>query len=252
MKGRRETSIRNRVTAEMLKGLGVEVKYGATHAKGFCVDKRYVLFGSTNLTNQSLRKNHETNVLVDRPEVSQGFLNYFEHLWRGGGHGGIILKPPMYADGVFKDLLLQMIQSAKKSLEFSIYFFDHTEIRQAFIEAHKRGVRIKGFIHDHGSFALGYVKRTRRTIHILEASGISDLHFAPRTLFTHSKYLIKDRQEVAVGTGNWLREDVEIHPQLYIHLQDPTLAKELANHLHKQIKRQVDNHSSQRGNDKWP
>lgn len=235
VEGRRETSVRNRVTAEILKEYGVQVKYGATHAKGFCIDKRYVLFGSTNLTNQSLRKNHETNVLVDRPEVTEGFMQYFEHLWEGGRHGGVTLKPPMFADGSFEELLLQMIQSAKKTLEFSIYFFDHKEIREAFIQAHDRGVKIKGFVHDHGSFALGYVRRTRRTIHVLEEAGIYDLHFAPNKLFTHSKYLIKDRQEVALGTGNWLPEDVKIHPQLYVHFKEPALAKELAKHLQNQI-----------------
>ncbi|KYG63902.1 hypothetical protein AZI86_13880 [Bdellovibrio bacteriovorus] len=235
IEGRRDTSIRNRVTADILKEYGVTVKYGATHAKGFCVDKRYVLFGSTNLTNQSLRKNHETNILADNTQIATGFLQYFEHLWRGGKHGGIQLDPPMYADGDFKDLLLEMIQTAKKSLEFSIYFFDHKEIRDALVQAHKRGVGLKGFIHDHGSFALGYVKRTRRTIHILEDAGINDLYFAPKHLFTHSKYLIKDKKEIALGTGNWLKEDVEIHPQLYVHLQEPALAKELAKHLQSQI-----------------
>jgi phosphatidylserine/phosphatidylglycerophosphate/cardiolipin synthase-like enzyme len=235
VEGIRETSIRNRVTAEILKTHGVEVVYGATHAKGVCVDRKYVLFGSTNLTNQSLRKNHETNILIGRKEVTTQFMRYFEHLWNGGQHGGIELKPPMYADGSFKDMLLEMIHTAKKSLEFSIYFFDHREIREAFIQAHGRGVEIKGFVHDHGSFALGYVRRTRRTVHIMEDSGITDLHFAPNHLFTHSKYLIKDRQEVALGTGNWLMEDVEIHPQLYIHLKEPALARELSRHLKNQI-----------------
>lgn len=200
------------------------------------MDRRYVLFGSTNLTNQSLLKNHETNILADRKAIAAGFLDYFEHLWSGGRHGGVTLKDPMYADGSFKDLLLEMISTAKKTLEFSIYFFDHKEIREALVQAHERGVRVKGFIHDHRSFAMGYVRRTRRTVLLLREAGLEDLHFASGTLFTHSKYLIKDRQEVALGTGNWLREDVKVHPQLYVHLQEPDLAQKLARHLQKQIR----------------
>ncbi|KHD87592.1 MAG: hypothetical protein OM95_13450 [Bdellovibrio sp. ArHS] len=137
-------------------------------------------------------------------------------------------------------VLVEMIRSAKKSLEFSIYFFDHKEIRDAFIEAHRRGVKVKGFAHHHTAFALSYVRRTRRTIERLQEEGIDSLYFAPGSFFTHSKYLIKDRQEVALGTGNWLVEDVEIHPQLYIHLKNRDLAQQLAKHLAKQIAKQRD------------
>ncbi|KYG68104.1 hypothetical protein AZI87_02245 [Bdellovibrio bacteriovorus] len=240
IEGVRDTSDRNMVTAQFLKRAGVEVVYGKTHAKGFSIDGRYVLFGSTNLTHQSIVKNYETNLLIDNKVVAKEFNRYFEHLWQGGGHGGIELRPPMLADGDFKNVLVDMIHSAKRTLEFSIYFFDHKEIRDAFIEAHRRGVKIKGFAHHHTAFALSYVRRTRRTIERLQEEGIDSLYFAPGSFFTHSKYLIKDKEEVALGTGNWLVEDVEIHPQLYIHLKNKELAQQLSKHLAKQIAKQRD------------
>jgi phosphatidylserine/phosphatidylglycerophosphate/cardiolipin synthase-like enzyme len=239
IEGVRETSLRNRVTAAHLAKAGVKVVYGSTHAKGFCVDGRYLLIGSTNLTNQSIRKNNETNVLVDDRAAAAEFLKYFGHLWEGGGHGGIELQPPMVADGAFKDELIAMIDSAKKRLEFSIYFFDQRDIEKAFVRAHERGVKITGFINDHRAFALSYVHRTHRTVGRLREAGLDDLHFAPDNIFTHSKYLIKDRKEVAMGTGNWLNEDVKIHPQLYIHLHDAQLARRLAKHLAGQIDTQA-------------
>lgn len=235
IEGIRETSERNFITARFLENAGIEVVYGATHAKGFCIDERYLLFGSTNLTHQSIEKNYETNLLIDDKKVAKEFMRYFEHLWQGGGHGGIDLRSPLLADGAFKDAMVDAIQSAKSTLEFSIYFFDHKEIRDALIQAHHRGVKIKGLAHHHSAFALSYVRRTRRTVNTLMEEGIEDLNFAPGHLFTHSKYLIKDKKEVLLGTGNWLKEDVEIHPQLYIHVQDAALAKKLSRHLSKQI-----------------
>lgn len=235
MEGLRETYDRNVVTGKYLAKEGIVVVYGATHAKGFCIDKSTVLFGSTNLTHQSLIKNDETNLLIKDNTIAKEFMRYFDHLWDGGTHGEIRLKSPMLADGDFKEALLKMIYSAKKSLEFSIYFFDQKDIRDAFIDAHHRGVKVKGFIHHHSAFALSYVRRTQRTVYAMRDEGMQDLHFAPGTHFTHSKFLIKDKAEVALGTGNWLNEDVEIHPQIYIHLKNPDVAKQLSRHLNKKI-----------------
>ncbi len=237
IEGQRETTDRNRVTADFLKKAGVLVTYGATHAKGFCIDDRYVLFGSTNLTHQSIVKNFETNLLFEEPKIVKGFTAFFTHLWEGGSHGGIKLPRPLFADGDFKEALLEMINSAEKSLEFSIYFFHHTEIEMAFIAAHTRGVKVSGLIHDHTAFALSYVRRTHGTAARLKQSGIKNLSFGPNRLFTHSKYIIKDKSEILLGTGNWLHEDIKVHPQLYVHLKNPDIAKQLSKHLAFQKKR---------------
>lgn len=238
IEGRRETADRNQVTAEYLAKAGIKVRYGSTHAKGFCIDNKYVFFGSTNLTNQSITKNNETNLLIDDKKVAVGFEQYFNHLWEGGGHGGVKLDPPLLADGAFKDALVKIIAAAKKTLEFSIYFFHHTEIEKALIAAHKRGVKVRGFVHHHYSFALSYVRRTKGTADRLKATGIKDITFGPGHLFTHSKYLIRDREEIILGTGNWLHEDVLVHPQLYIQFKNKPIAVQLAKHLEKQTKNQ--------------
>lgn len=237
IEGERETADRNAVTARFLEEHGIEVVHGATHAKGFCVDDRYVLLGSTNLTQQSVMKNNETNLLFDDEEVAKGFEAYFAHLWRGGRHGGIELAPPLYADGAFQPMLLDLIDGAKKSLHFSIYFFDQKEVERALIRAHERGVKITGFIHDHTTFAMPYVHRTRRTAKRLLDAGITGLHYGPTHLFSHSKWLVKDRKIIALGTGNWLDQDIEIHPQLYVKWESAALGKELLAWLAVKIKR---------------
>lgn len=239
IEGFRETADRNRVTGEYLKKFGIKIKYGSTHAKGFCIDDKYVVFGSTNLTNQSIVKNNEANLLLDDPATARGFEKYFSHLWKGGKHGEIKLPPPMIADAGFKDAIVEMINSAESSLEFSIYFFHITEIEKAFIKAHKRGVKVTGFFHQHNSFGLSYVRRTTGTAERMRKAGIENIYYGPGHLFTHSKFLIRDREEVALGTGNWLHEDVKIHPQLYIRLMDAKLALDLALYLEEAIEKQA-------------
>jgi phosphatidylserine/phosphatidylglycerophosphate/cardiolipin synthase-like enzyme len=239
LEGERETEARNRATGAWLTERGVEVGYGATHAKGVCIDGRYLLLGSTNLTDQSIRKNNETNVLLDDPAAAASFLKFYGHRWEGGAHGKLKLAPPLYADGAFLPALLKLIGSAKARIEFSIYFFDQREIEASLVAARARGVEITGFVHQHRAFALPYVRRTRATVSRLRKAGLTGLHYAPPHLFTHSKYLIRDRQELAIGTGNWLDEDVLIHPQLYLFLRNKTLAAELARHLAGQIEAQA-------------
>lgn len=233
--GLRETVDRNKVTADFLEEAGVEVMYGSTHAKGFCFDDETVLFGSTNLSHQSLTKNREANLIIKDKKIAKEFNRYFDHLWKGGKHGTIKLKAPLLADGAFKDKLIGMIDGAKKRIEFSIYFFNHREIENALIRAHERGVVVTGFIHQHQSFAYPYIRANRATAKRMAASGINGLHFGIPTTFSHSKYCVVDRNEIMLGTGNWLVEDVLIHPQLFIQLSDPVVAKALVKHLKSQI-----------------
>lgn len=231
IEGRRETAERNAPTAQMLEEAGAEVRHGSTHAKGFCVDRKHVLFGSTNLTTQSITKNIETNLFFDDARVAAGFNRYFDHLWSGGTHGGVTLELPMIADGDFERVLIDLIDRAEKRIDFSIYFFHHSAIQDALIGAHVRGVDVRGLIHNHNAFAMSYVERTRGTVKRLVAGGLTDLHYGPTSLFTHSKYLVRDEAEIYLGTGNWLHEDVKIHPQLAVLFTNPVVARQMTTHL---------------------
>ena len=48
IEGERSTVDRNKITGDFLEKAGVIVKYGSTHAKGFLIDHKKLLFGSTN------------------------------------------------------------------------------------------------------------------------------------------------------------------------------------------------------------
>lgn len=240
LEGRRETSGRNRITGSYLKAAGIDVRYGSSHAKGFCIDGRYLLIGSTNLTNQSILRNNEANLVIDDLAVAEQFTKYFNYRWKDGRHGGIHLDPPLFADGDFKSALIETINASKKQLEFSIYFFDHREIENALIAAHKRGVKIFGFLHNHKSFALSYVQRTRATAKRLRNAGIEHLYLGPIDKFSHSKFIIVDRKIVMLGTANWLVEDVITHPQLCVRLENQILAKDVSKYLRALVKREGD------------
>lgn len=244
MEGLRDTIDRNRVTGDFLRQAGIEVFYGSTHAKAVCVDQKSLLIGSTNFTQQSIMRNPEANLLIDDQSALVEFERYFEFMWSGGRHGGIHLNLPLLADGDFEPKLIEMIDAAERTLEFFIYFFDHPKIEAALIRAHRRGVKITGLIHRHAKFAMSYIRRNYRTVRNLRSAGIHNLFFGQPFHFSHSKYMIADSQKIALGTGNWLLEDVEIHPQLHVYVEDSQLAKRLRTHLQGHLPRpeqQIDN-----------
>jgi phosphatidylserine/phosphatidylglycerophosphate/cardiolipin synthase-like enzyme len=141
----------------------------------------------------------------------------------------------MYADGDFEPALLDLIDRARERLVFSIYFFDLDTVIAALVRAHRRGVHVRGLVHTHRSFGLDYVRRTEGAVRALSAAGITDLHFGPANQFTHAKLIVRDDDELMIGTGNWLLEDVEIHPQLHARFVNPALAAEIAAHVSRTI-----------------
>ena len=196
LEGLRQTKEKNALTANRLDRSGIDVKFGSTHVKAICVDERFLLIGSTNLTSQSIDKNFEMNLFTDDPKNAKSFSKYFKHYWNGGGHNGCRLKPPLYADSDFVAELIKCIDRAKTSIHLSIYFFSYPEIEDALTSAHARGVDITGLFHSHDTFAMEYVRATGRTAARLKNAGIKNLYFAPKTLFSHSKYLIADQRTV--------------------------------------------------------
>ncbi len=236
IEGERITVGRNKITGDFLEKAGIVVKYGSTHAKGFSIDHKKILFGSTNLTTQSMIRNNETNVLSDDSAIVQGFDRFFENLYNDGKHGSLVLDKPMLADGLYKQALLNVINSANQSLEFSIYYFNDTDIENALIKAYQRGIKVRGYFNQREIPGSNLVERNRQTVERMKKTGIEELFFALDTSFTHSKYIIADKNKILLGTGNWNYTDVATHRQLYVELDDSTLALKLSEHLDEQIK----------------
>ena len=240
IEGERSTVDRNKITGDFLEKTGVIVKYGSTHAKGFLIDHKRILFGSTNLTIQSMTKNNETNIVSDETKMIKGFSDFFENLWSDGAIGSVHLEKPMIADSAYKEAILQVIRSAKKSLDFSIYYFNDHDFEKELVAASERGVHVRGYLNQREIPGSNLVEKNRQTVSRMKALGLSDLHFAKDTSFTHSKYIIQDKKEVFLGTGNWNYSDVFNYRQLYVQLDDLQLAKELSLHLDEQIRTESD------------
>ena len=187
-----------------------------------------------------MMKNNETNILSDDPLIIKGFDQFFENLWNDGKEDSINLDGPMLADGIYKSSILKAINSATKSLDFSIYYFNDSDIENALIQAFKRGVHVRGYLNQHKIPGSDLVEKNIQTVKRMREAGMNDLHFNLDNSFNHSKYIICDKNQIFLGTGNWNDSDVKNYRQLYVHLIDSRMALELSAHLDEQVRLKSD------------
>lgn len=55
------------------------------HTKAILIDEKLLLLGSHNLTDRGTAENHEISVLIDEPDVTLQFMEYFNNLWLNYG-----------------------------------------------------------------------------------------------------------------------------------------------------------------------
>ncbi len=232
---------RNRETAEWLHANGVAVYLDpedcTTHTKAVCVDDQLLLIGSSNLSNSSIGRNNETNVLIRSPEIAAGFAEYFRALvddrpatqtW-SDPTGTITLLP----DASYFDALHEMIQSASESLDIVMYSCMISPKRvnavqgilDALAQRAQRGVRVRALFDQSKSFSRHITRANIRSAAYLNKLGISNIHYDRPDTFTHAKVVVKDTREVLLGSTNWYVSEHGRNRQLNVLIKQPDMAR---------------------------
>lgn len=68
-----------------LKNNGIRVIFDSIeqtqHSKSLVIDDQFTIIGSTNWTYSALKKNVESSVLINSPEINRKWGSFFEKLW---------------------------------------------------------------------------------------------------------------------------------------------------------------------------
>ncbi|MCK9554632.1 phospholipase D-like domain-containing protein [bacterium] len=185
-----------------------------THCKLIIFDSNRVLIGSTNLSDNSIRNNNETNVLIYSQDTANYFTDYFKEMWRKsdeditiGKNGSASIEP--LADRDIYPALISLISATKDRLYVCAYIVnsDHEKpddktksILDEIIKAKNRGAEIK-FIMEKNDMD-DYVNAiNKNTFAYLKKNGI-DVRFDNPETITHAKLLISDNK-VMLGSANW-------------------------------------------------
>ena len=229
---------RNRRTAGLLTGLGATVQPDAedctTHAKVVSVDGEWLLAGSTNLSNASVGANREANILIRSPALGAAFTGWFEGLLASPGVPVSSRFPvgnvTLLTDGAYFPALEEMLASATRQVDIVLYHLDVNPWRPSPVDdlaarlaALTPRVRVRVLLERSDRFAPHITAANRRAARFLAARGV-EVFFDRPDRFTHAKVVVRDGEEVLLGSSNWFRPADDRSHQFNVRVARPEVA----------------------------
>lgn len=208
----------NVTSVAFLKKFGIDAKLDTTekmtHNKLFIVDRSTVLMGSTNITENSMERNNETNVLIRDPAVGVFFTDYFEKVWADSAK-----EPGMkpFSSGSVRVIfnreyfgrLLDLFEKATGSIRVLVYGVSYStknpeskasRLVDALIAAEKRGIDVKVML-DKSNYNEIINRVNTKTKKHLEAGGV-EVRWDDEQVTSHAKLICVDGV-VVIGSYNW-------------------------------------------------
>lgn len=229
-------------------GLEVELRRAGDrimHHKFIVADEELVWTGSVNLTHNGLYRNNNHGVVIESQQMALEYTNEFEQMFLDGNFGRHkeSVTEPGYADISSGEVityfapqhdvmgaLVDLIDEAEESVHFMIFAFSRTDVSDALIRAHERGVRVLG-VMDEGMAASGWAQDDA-----LAAAGIpvamdgnhNASGFSGGKL--HHKVLVVDGMNPdsarwVTGSANWSNAAAEYNDENMMILTDPGKAR---------------------------
>jgi phosphatidylserine/phosphatidylglycerophosphate/cardiolipin synthase-like enzyme len=223
-----------------LQKYGIEAKldtpHKMTHNKLFIVDTRETLVGSTNLSQNSMERNNETNVLIRDPAIGSFFERYFEALWsnseREPGIGPFSSgKVEVIFNRSYFEEVLRLFQKARDSIRVILYGMSYSygnpdakasRLVDALIAASKRGVNVKVLL-DKSDYNQIINKVNERSKRHLEEGGV-EVRYDDEHVTSHAKLILVDGS-VVIGSVNWGRDALEERNESSVLIRDPSVSK---------------------------
>lgn len=219
------------------------------HTKMLVVDGAEGMVGGTNFDNM---ENEDANVVLKGPAV-QEFTSLFREAWEASG-GQPFSLPQFHCERTaemttatrvlstdpvrrnLKPALLERIAGAEESIDIAMFAFADPEVRQAVLDARKRGVEVRVLLDPgetvFGMRNVGFPNQGTRVI--LEDAGIELRYFKsqPGQQF-HTKLAIFDGQQVLAGSTNFIPGAFENIKELSVELTGPQAAEPCAHYFER-------------------
>ena len=206
---------------------------GHLHHKILIVDHKDIWVGSANFTTSAYTTQENMMVRFESRELAE-FLYQEADVFRGGslrsGHGPIPIAledqelffcllphdgfPPKPIEKSIneksKQLLLEKIKSAKRSLKIAMMVWTNYDLTQAVIAAYKRGVDVQIVSQDFGG-----------TIPTLISNGLK-VTANPKFSLMHNKLMCIDGTTLVNGSANWSQSSFTRSDESFVILEPLT------------------------------
>jgi len=243
---------KNRETKKKLERPGIKITINegsrVMHSKLVVVDSLWTLSGSTNLTETSMIKNNESNLLIHSSDIAKTLMDYIKAL-PAKASADIDMeskageKIRALTDRNFISGALELIKGAKKEICITTYLFDYdmkdegsngSKLFRELIAAHKRGVKIRAFIEQSTiSFNEHIHKANMRTTEALMKEGINGVRFDSPSGITHCKILMADGYKAIIGSTNLHGADIDRAHQVNFMITEMSVIAQLCSYFEK-------------------
>ena len=120
--------------------------------------------------------------------------------------------------------LLALIQSARTSLDVTVYLITHQEVVRALGAAARRGVHVRVLLEQH---PYGGGESNRRAAEALRKAGVKVRFSSPAFRYTHQKSLIVDGSTAAILTMNFTHSSFTRNREYGVILHEPRYIAEM-------------------------
>jgi phosphatidylserine/phosphatidylglycerophosphate/cardiolipin synthase-like enzyme len=243
------------------------VAKGILHAKYFVVDGREAFLGSQNFDWRALEQIHELGVRTSEPRLVSGLAELFALDWRFAGDGKLpvfpaptalaarpvvelVASPPFLTPRTLRpasEALVELIGQAKTSVRVQLLTYSPLAgqdrywpvLDNALRAAAVRGVKVRLLVSD-------WVLGGRALPHLMALALIPNLEVRvasipeakeghiPYSRTAHSKYLVVDEAQLALGTSNWEESYFTESRNLELIFRDADLAAQ-ATRIHDRL-----------------
>lgn len=172
---------------------------GLAHKKILIVDDKQLYLGSANFTYTSLKQDNNLIIGISHEEIAHFFSKksrkntFFFH-----GQTISCFSLPEDRKEALKQIL-EMIQTAEKTIEVALYTLSHPLLVESLIQAHKRGIKVTIYLDAHSARGI-----CESTVNTLKAEKVPTyLGSSSKTL--HHKYMVVDQKKMISGSCNWTK-----------------------------------------------
>ena len=182
-----------------------DMRSGLMHHKYAIADGTRLWVGSTNFTERSFCRDLNNAIVIEEADIVARYAAVFDRMFRleefgpvapeGGTAAGLYTvyfspESPSSTPPAWMNAMVAAIDAATASVDLMVFAWTRTEISDALVAAHARGVTVRGLVA--GSYA------DDAPAQALLVAGV-DIRVAS----VHSKVMIIDGETVITGSANW-------------------------------------------------
>ena len=207
-----------------LEAAGIDTKYGVstfryTHAKTVIIDKKRAVVMTANLTKSAFTRNREYLALVTSAAEVSEIEAIFNADWERRAFQPRV-SSLVVSDVNSRQKLLELLVTARESLEVQAEVMADKEIRRALTEAQRRGVRVRVVMSPPEPEETTYGGLVE-----LSSAGVGvRLVTDP---YIHAKSILVDRERAYVGSINFTATSMDQNRELGLITTTPAVIQQL-------------------------